>query len=162
MLKKLQKRNSEGFTIIEVMIVLAIAALILLIVLLAVPALQRSSRNTQRKDEASQLVSSISNFVTNNNGTLPTSTNFSTAITEAKLSFYSASNIYFGTGTPPTTATAGGNGSASTLTTENVIYFSSAKCNGTTATTSGASSRSWVLIYAVETSGNPTPQCIGS
>jgi prepilin-type N-terminal cleavage/methylation domain-containing protein len=35
MLTKLKKSNNEGFTIIEVMIVLAIAALILLIVLLA-------------------------------------------------------------------------------------------------------------------------------
>ena len=59
MLKKLQKTNSEGFTIIEVMIVLAIAALILLIVLLAVPALQRGSRNTQRKNDVSALAGAI-------------------------------------------------------------------------------------------------------
>jgi prepilin-type N-terminal cleavage/methylation domain-containing protein len=38
MLKKLKKSDS-GFTIIEVMIVLAIAGLILLIVFLAVPAM---------------------------------------------------------------------------------------------------------------------------
>ena len=55
MLTKLQKRNTEGFTIIEVMIVLAIAALILLIVLLAVPALQRQFRNTAIKNDASSV-----------------------------------------------------------------------------------------------------------
>jgi prepilin-type N-terminal cleavage/methylation domain-containing protein len=43
------KHRRGGFTIIEVMIVLAIAGLILLIVFLAVPALQRNSRNYQRK-----------------------------------------------------------------------------------------------------------------
>ncbi|HPW47952.1 MAG TPA: prepilin-type N-terminal cleavage/methylation domain-containing protein, partial [Candidatus Saccharibacteria bacterium] len=36
------KKDQKGFTIIEVLIVLAIAALILLIVFLAVPALQRN------------------------------------------------------------------------------------------------------------------------
>ncbi len=45
MYKQIKNKN-EGFTIIEVMIVLAIAALILIIVLLAVPALQRNSKNT--------------------------------------------------------------------------------------------------------------------
>lgn len=72
MFKLIKKSKSEqGFTIIEVMIVLAIAALILLIVFLAVPALQRSSRNTQRKNDGSGIASLISNFVGDNNGTLP-------------------------------------------------------------------------------------------
>jgi prepilin-type N-terminal cleavage/methylation domain-containing protein len=37
-----KQKRQQGFTIIEVLIVLAIAALILLIVFLAVPALQRN------------------------------------------------------------------------------------------------------------------------
>ena len=45
------KKRAEGFTIIEVLIVLAIAGLILLVVFLAVPALQRNARNTQRNAE---------------------------------------------------------------------------------------------------------------
>ncbi|MGH7195065.1 MAG: prepilin-type N-terminal cleavage/methylation domain-containing protein, partial [Candidatus Saccharimonadales bacterium] len=71
MLKKLQKPNSKGFTIIEVMIVLAIAALILLIVLLAVPALQRGSRNTQRKNDVSAVAAGVANYISNNNGSVP-------------------------------------------------------------------------------------------
>lgn len=44
------KRNAkDGFTIIEILIVLAIAGLIMMILFLAVPALQRSARNTQRR-----------------------------------------------------------------------------------------------------------------
>ena len=70
MLNKLKKDN-KGFTIIEVMIVLAIAGLILLIVFLAVPALQRNSRNTARKNDASRIATSYNNVVTNNNGTVP-------------------------------------------------------------------------------------------
>lgn len=70
MLTKLKNRK-QGFTIIEVLIVLAIAGLILLIVFLAVPALQRSARNTQRKNDGSQIASAFANFIANNNGTLP-------------------------------------------------------------------------------------------
>ncbi len=68
---KNQKRN-QGFTIIEVLIVLAIAGLILLIVFLAVPALQRNSRNTQAKNAAAGILGAVSEFQNNNNGQLPT------------------------------------------------------------------------------------------
>ena len=40
-----------GFTIIEVVLVLAIAGLIFLMVFIALPALQRSQRDTQRRDD---------------------------------------------------------------------------------------------------------------
>ncbi len=68
---KNNKRN-QGFTIIEVLIVLAIAGLILLIVLMAVPALNRNSRNTQAKNAASNILGAVSEFQNNNNGQLPT------------------------------------------------------------------------------------------
>lgn len=71
MLDKLKKSNDKGFTIIEIMIVLAIAGLILLIVFLAVPALQRNSRNTQRNTDIGSLVGAFNEFVNNNNGTVP-------------------------------------------------------------------------------------------
>src|SRR6266567_4574959 len=73
MLQKLKERN-QGFTIIEVLIVLAIAGLIMLIVFLAVPALQRNSRNTSRKNDTARIATAIGNFVSNNNGTAPTDT----------------------------------------------------------------------------------------
>ncbi|MFI5270694.1 MAG: type II secretion system protein [Candidatus Saccharimonadales bacterium] len=63
--------NAKGFTIIEVLIVLAIAGLILLIVLLAIPALQRSQRNNARKSDAGHVVSAINSYVADNNGVLP-------------------------------------------------------------------------------------------
>ena len=76
MLTKLKKlkddRSSQGFTIIEVMIVLAIAGLILLIVFLAVPALQRNARNTTLKSDASAVAGGITEFVSNNDGSQPT------------------------------------------------------------------------------------------
>jgi prepilin-type N-terminal cleavage/methylation domain-containing protein len=71
MFKKLKRQSNDGFTIIEVLIVLAIAALILLIVFLAVPALQRSARNTQRKNDAAAVGGALANFISNNGGAIP-------------------------------------------------------------------------------------------
>lgn len=71
MLDKIKKRN-EGFTIIEVLIVLAIAGLILLIVFLAVPALQRNSRNTTIKNDVQNVLGGVAEYEAANGGSLPT------------------------------------------------------------------------------------------
>lgn len=75
-LKNLNKEKSNGFTIVETMIVLAIAGLILLIVLLAVPALQRQSNNSNMKSDAEAISSAIGNFESNNGGYVPSTANF--------------------------------------------------------------------------------------
>ncbi|MFI5270693.1 MAG: type II secretion system protein [Candidatus Saccharimonadales bacterium] len=54
--------KNAGFTIIELLVVLAIAGFILLVVLEAIPALSRSSRNTQRKHDVSVILGEISNY----------------------------------------------------------------------------------------------------
>ena len=48
-----QQLKERGFTIIEVVLVLAIAALIFLMIFIALPALQRSQRDTARKNDVS-------------------------------------------------------------------------------------------------------------
>ncbi len=60
-----------GFTIIEVVLVLAIAGLIFLMVFIALPALQRSQRDTQRRNDLARVTDAITNYQTNNNGRLP-------------------------------------------------------------------------------------------
>ena len=65
-MKKL-KLNS-GFTIIEVVLVLAIAGLIFLMVFLALPTLQRSQRDTQRKQVISKIAAILEESRTNNKG----------------------------------------------------------------------------------------------
>src|ERR1700693_4689124 len=69
--KKLSKSKEQGFTIIEVLIVLAIAGFIFLIVFLAVPALQRNARNTQRNNDVAGIVGAYNEWVNNNGGTPP-------------------------------------------------------------------------------------------
>lgn len=67
-------RKSEvkkGFTIIEVVLVLAIGGLIFLMVFVALPAFQRSQRNLQRKNDLDRVFSAIVDFQSNNKGRLP-------------------------------------------------------------------------------------------
>ena len=71
-MNKVQKQKDEGFTIIEVVLVLAIAALIMLMVFIALPALQRNQRDTSRKNDISRLHSAVNNYKSRNRGELPT------------------------------------------------------------------------------------------
>ena len=70
MVRKNNTKNKRGFTIIEVVLVLAIAGLIFLMVFIALPALQRSQRNTQRRDDYSMLVTAVNSYMSSNNGKL--------------------------------------------------------------------------------------------
>jgi prepilin-type N-terminal cleavage/methylation domain-containing protein len=143
------KRKDSGFTIIEVLIVLAIAGLIMLIVFLAVPALQRNSRNTQRKNDVSSILSSVSEYVNNNQGSFPATGTFSTAFASSapKLGYYTtAANV---TWTNQTTAAA----PADPADLDKVVVVNFAKCSGNTAVTAGATQRSVVALYDVEGSG---------
>ncbi len=156
-LKNLRKR-SEGFTIIEVLIVLAIAGLILLIVFLAVPALQRNSRNTAIRNDAGNLLSGVNEFVANNNGQLPTGV---VAAADGTVT------LSGGAGTQPNTTKIRPNVTVTTagatfpagINTINVALGQ--KCNGNAAFT--ASTRSYSAAFRVESGSgvNPT-QCVES
>ncbi|MEI7689630.1 MAG: type II secretion system protein [Candidatus Saccharibacteria bacterium] len=67
------KTKSKGFTIIEVVLVLAIAGLIFLMVFIALPALQKSQRDTQRKNDLSRIMVQLTNYASNNRGSIPSS-----------------------------------------------------------------------------------------
>ena len=67
----MSKNNKKGFTIIEVVLVLAIAGLIFLMVFIALPALQRSQRNTQRGNDISRFITAVNDYQTNNSNKTP-------------------------------------------------------------------------------------------
>ena len=69
------KQKEKGFTIIEVVLVLAIAGLIFMMVFIALPALQRSQRDTQRKNDLSRAQTAVTSYASNNRGSLPAGTN---------------------------------------------------------------------------------------
>jgi prepilin-type N-terminal cleavage/methylation domain-containing protein len=67
----LKTKKAEGFTIIEVMIVLAIAGLIMVIVFIAVPQLQRNQRDNARQNIVNRVEAEIQTYGGNNQGTYP-------------------------------------------------------------------------------------------
>ena len=144
-----RKSKGAGFTIIEVLIVLAIAGLILLIVFLAVPALQRNSRNTQRKNEVAGLLGAVNEYVNNNNGTMPTTAAAQTAaLANAKISFYTG-NVTWQAGAQ-----------TNNTTTETAVIVTGAKCDpANNGNTLAGSSRQVATMYQVET-GNGAGQKI--
>lgn len=156
MKSKLQN-NQKGFTIIEVLIVLAIAGLILLIVFLAVPALQRNSRNTQMKNAVSSVLGGINEYASNNNGSLPT------AVTIDAAGVVSIT----GSGTAAS-ATVQGGYTASVSTTAPITGTTGAmsvalnrKCNGT-ALDAATTNRAVAVLYNIETGNTTAAQCQSS
>ena len=65
------KIKLDGFTIIEVTLVLGIAGLIFLMMFIALPALQRQERDTEREEDITHLLTEIKHYQTNNRGALP-------------------------------------------------------------------------------------------
>ena len=65
--------QKPAFTIIEVVLVLAIAGLIFLMVFIALPALQRNQRDTQRKNDIGRVLTAFQKYQVNNRGNMPSS-----------------------------------------------------------------------------------------
>lgn len=150
-IKKMNKRDN-GFTIVEIMIVMAIIGMMLLAMLLVVPNLRRNARNKQRRDDVGSLISALSEYTSSNSGALPAAASDFTG--NAKLSYYDAATEvnYVNSSTAVTSAPG---------TDANVVYIRNfAKCNGNAIqSTAGATRRNVVAYFHIETSGNPQPQC---
>jgi prepilin-type N-terminal cleavage/methylation domain-containing protein len=147
MLNKIKKDN-QGFTIIEVLIVLAIAGLILLVVFLAVPTLQRNSRNTQIRNAANNVAGAVNEYVGINGGKLPGGfTIASGTVTVSPASGDTGTN---------TSIKVPGN-----IVTADITYKKGEKCSGNTSTATGANSRQFTITYNIESSASAAnPQCI--
>lgn len=156
-------KKDDGFTIVETLIVLAIAGLIILIVLLAVPALQRASRNTNMKNDASTVASQVSDFESNNSGALPTSITSSTPGTvsvtgtttgsipsSAKVQASDVISTVSGTVPQPVSTNGGARDG-------HIIAYISSTCSGQKVV------RSVAIVYPVDITGSTTgvrDQCL--
>ena len=78
----MKSNNKDGFTIIEVVLVLAVAGLIFLAVFIAVPSLRRNQRDTARKQDVSNVASGITTFMSNNKGAFPNGTQLRTVASD--------------------------------------------------------------------------------
>lgn len=153
MLQNLKKRN-EGFTIIEVLIVLAIVGLIMLIVFLAVPALQRNSRNTSIKNDVQNVLGGVAEFQAANGGSMPTSVSGTGTVTYAGTTpvttrVQGSTQVVNQTGAVPTSGAGPASGTIN-------VYVGRTCANATNA-------RAVAATYSIETSGNPNVlQCVDS
>lgn len=155
MLQNLMKkrREGQGFTIIEVLIVLAIAGLIIAVVLIAIPQLQRNQRNEARRSITNRIKTELDSYAGNNNGTYPTATTgtgaselgtATTGFIGRYLSGISANIQEPKTGSPmypnPAAGTAQGY----------VRYRVNTICAGESSTGTGASARNYTLVTNLE------------
>jgi len=158
-------KEKSGFTIIEVVLVLAIAGLIFLMVFLALPSLQRSQRDTQRKDDMSRFATGIQNYQTNNRGKVPSKSAWPKFLCEyMKNGTYSANecsdtgdSFADPDGSDYTTKVASTsetpqNGD-STISFDHTIYiYYYAKCDGENAV-KGTGARNIAFRYGMENAG---------
>lgn len=113
------RQTVKGFTIIEVVLVLAIAGLIFLMVFVALPALQAGQRDTARKNDVSAVAAAVNSYASANKGQYPD---------DEKLAEY-ATNI--STNTAELSIVARPSSNAVTVSDSQVIVVRGAKCDET-------------------------------
>ncbi len=159
----LQKRKASGFTIIEVIIVLAIAGLIMVVVFIAVPQLQRNQRNNAREAVVNRVATEANNYASNNTGNIPTAdANATTGFSGTAGGFYTryiANNAAqfndpstgaIMTFTADTIANVNTALAAAATPSSTVYYSVGAVCNGETVTATGASARNFAIANRME------------
>lgn len=138
--------KKEGFTLIEIVLVLAIAGLILVVVFLAVGGANRANRDTQRTNLAGQLAAALESYARNHNGQYPSS-----ALPES----YTTSIIDIDTRTAPKFQ------SGASTSTSGMVYSSAASgsngyiCNDSGVVVSGGTPRNYAISYWSEQAGGP-------
>ena len=159
------KKDKKGFTIIEVLIVIAIGGAIMLVVFLAVPALQRNSRNNSYRAEANRYGSAYAEVIANKGGSALSTTDAlvtsvpATPTTDSEKVYVAANPkdyINFRIVAP-----------ASAPTQASVTSFSSqmtlvqgGKCNAADSwKIDSGSARQAALLYTVETRTGISHQC---
>ena len=142
-------RKQQGFTIIEVVLVLAIAGLIFLMVFIALPALQRGQRDNGRKNDVSTVASAVNTFRSNNKATL-------TGMDSAKIQGYIDKLTQFDV----TQVTVGTPASPVTTATDSIVIIIGAKCGGAGSTptqvtyTATGSTRQAAILTGLENNGS--------
>jgi prepilin-type N-terminal cleavage/methylation domain-containing protein len=166
-----KESHKKGFTIIEVVLVLAIAGLIFLMVFVAFPALQRSQRDTRRREDLGRISTALSQYQANNGGKLPDTSKFkantstldhgaagnATALVSNYLNgmnateneFVDPDGTYYGV-----TIEVLGKGKEKTLSTvEHIVYIETyAKCNGEKAVRTD-NKNDYAVMYRLESAG---------
>ncbi|HEX9594709.1 MAG TPA: type II secretion system protein [Candidatus Saccharimonadales bacterium] len=144
-------KKDKGFTIIEVVLVLAIAGLIFLIVFLALPQLQRSRRDTQRQGDAGRALAALESYSGNNNGQYPAQGAWGGFVS----SYLTNNNGVWGD--PSTGAytleTVAPTAASNSLSEGEVYYNTGRVCAGQYPVTTGANTRNIAVVVFQESGG---------
>lgn len=144
------QKSEKGFTIIEVVLVLAIAGLIFLMVFIALPALQRSQRDTQRRSDISTVVSQLNSYATNNNGNLPAdNTAFTSFLNSYVHKGVSLKDPKSGNAYTVSSQTSG----SGTVTLGQIQYQRNRQCSGENIGTAAAGTRQAAVRIQLEGAG---------
>lgn len=156
-----KKLDKKGFTLIEVVLVLAIGGLIFLLAFIAYQQVARNRRDTQRRNDAGRVLAQIQSavgdgFILNSqtalsgSGTPTTTDNAATSTSFLKTQFSGSmktpagSTNYYRWNYVTTAPT--------TISSDNIYVASGFKCNGTTSLT--AQSGSYAVILGLENAGS--------
>lgn len=157
-------QTKKGFTIIEVVLVLAIAGLIFLMVFVALPALQRGQHDNARKNDVSTVSAAVNSYTSNNRGAFPTTEQLETylgtktTLTATTFSYSELSDnttsVTVNSAALPTSAAEG-----------SIVVVARAKCNtvspnGVVSLQTGTA-RQYAVITQLE-SGNKSGFCLDS
>lgn len=154
----MKRSPKKGFTLIEIVIVLAIAALIMVIVFLAVAGAQRSQRDTTARNNAARVLAAAEQYAANNSGkypitipgpTPPAQTNEFSTNTYLKGIDATITSKPVGSAVPmPSSAPVG-----------DLYYETSVTCSNGALTATGGDKKIAVVYYSEVAS---TSQCIGN
>lgn len=162
----LKRTNNKGFTIIEVLIVLAIAGLIMLVVFLAVPALRRNAANSGRTNDAAKVSSAVTDCLSSHNGLAASCQTVAANSVDVTGLSQLTGTATFGTAT----ASSGTVITNSTLSTTNdadasnyvVMYKAKCSTDGSGNMVGSSNTRDFAVGYNIKSSSGIVLQCIGS
>ncbi len=146
----INSKQDKGFTIIEVVLVLAIAALIFLMVFVAFPGLQRSQRDTGRKSAVATVITAVADYASNNRGSLPGASSLTGYVADLTTAGY---NIVVNV-----------NGTTADITTtiDTITVYTKTQCSTTNSAqvTASSSSRQFAVATYLESGGSGgVPYC---
>ncbi len=156
--------RTKGFTIIEVVLVLAIAGLIFLMVFIALPTLQRNQRDTQRRDDVARIKAQVNQYQANMKGVIPTDSTAGCTIVAGNagdfLSRYletgAAANTFVDPGGTPyrsANCIAPVNPLPATATAGQWFFNAGAICGATEGSTAAGGTRDYAIVMKLEGSG---------
>lgn len=155
------KQQTKGFTIIEVVLVLAIAALIFLMIFIALPAMQRGQRDTARKQDVGSVATAISTYRSNNQNKMPAAGSYTSANTTGfgGYLFGGNSKVSSNTGTIVINANVTTTVTGAGATDAQIEVWPQGKCNSTTVGTIDKGTPAGFAVTTKLEAGNGTPFC---